>query len=62
ACNNQEENRMFSNSHVSEKALRDLYLRGFGICVRESQPYSIMTSYNLLNGIHTANNRDLIQS
>ena len=62
ACNNQEENRMFSNSHVSEKALRDLYLRGFGICVRESSPYSIMTSYNLLNGIHTANNRDLIQS
>ena len=62
ACNNQEDNRMYSNSHVSEKALRELYLRGFEIAVRKSQPYSIMTSYNLLNGIHTANSFDLIQS
>ncbi|MBO4636188.1 MAG: glycoside hydrolase family 3 C-terminal domain-containing protein [Clostridiales bacterium] len=62
ACNNQEDNRMYSNSHVSEKTLRELYLKGFEIAVKKSQPYSIMTSYNLLNGTHTANNFDLIQS
>ena len=62
AANNQEDNRYFTNSHVSERALREIYLKGFEIAVKESQPLSIMTSYNLLNGIHTANNRDLIQA
>lgn len=62
AGNNQEDNRMFSNSHMSEKALRDLYLRGFGIAIKLAQPYSIMTSYNLINGTHAANNYDLIQA
>ncbi len=62
AGNNQEDNRMYSNSHISEKALRDLYLKGFGIAIKLAQPYSIMTSYNLINGIHAANNRDLIQA
>jgi beta-glucosidase len=61
AVNNQEDNRYFVNAHVSERALREIYLKGFEITVKESQPLSIMTSYNLLNGIHTANNYDLIQ-
>ena len=61
AVNNQEENRYFTNAHVSERALREIYLKGFEIAIRESQPMSIMTSYNLLNGTHTANNYDLIQ-
>ena len=60
--NNQEDNRLFSNSHVTEKTLREIYLRGFEITVKESQPLAVMTSYNLLNGTHTANNFDLIQN
>lgn len=59
ACNNQEDNRMGSNSVVSERSLRELYLRGFEIAVKTSQPISIMTSYNLINGVHAANNYDI---
>jgi beta-glucosidase len=62
AVNNQEDNRYFVNAHVSERALREIYLKGFEIAVKESQPLSIMTSYNLLNGIHTANHYDLLQT
>ena len=60
ACNNNELNRMFSNSHVSEKALRDLYLKGFEICIKEEQPWALMASYNLINGTHTANSYELL--
>lgn len=59
ACNNQEDNRMGVDSCVSERALREIYLRGFEIAVKEGNPVSIMTSYNLINGIHAANSKDL---
>ena len=61
AANNQETNRFFNNSHVGERALREIYLKGFEIAVKEAKPLAIMTSYNLLNGTHTANRRDLLQ-
>ena len=62
ACNNQETNRFGSNSVVSQRALREIYLKGFEICVKEAAPKALMTSYNLLNGTHTANRGDLINT
>ncbi len=62
AANSQEDNRYFTNSHISERAIREIYLRGFEIAVRTSKPAAIMTSYNLLNGVHTANGYDLLQA
>lgn len=59
ACNNQEDNRMGVDVQVSERALREIYLRGFEIVVKESAPAAIMTSYNRINGVYSANNRDL---
>lgn len=62
AANSQEDNRYFTNSHIGERAIREIYLAGFEIAVKEAQPMSIMTSYNLLNGLHTANHYDLLQA
>lgn len=59
ACNNQEENRTKISSDVSERALREVYLKGFGIAVRESNPAAVMTSYNRVNGVYAANACDL---
>lgn len=59
-CNNQEDNRQHRNSIVSERALREIYLKGFEIAIKESAPLAVMSSYNLLNGVHTANSYDLL--
>ncbi len=59
ACNNQEENRRGVSSIVSERALREIYLKGFEIAIKEAAPLGIMTSYNKVNGVHAANSYDL---
>ena len=61
-CNNQETNRMHSNSQVSQRALRDIYLKGFRIAIDESDPATVMSSYNLLNGEHTSQRFDLLET
>ena len=60
ACNNKETNRYESDSVVSERALREIYLKGFEICVKESEPKAIMTSYNIINGVRASENAELI--
>lgn len=60
ACNNQEKRRQTSSSNVDERALREIYLRGFEIAVKKSQPVSIMCSYNKVNGVYAAHNRHLL--
>ncbi|MBQ9611601.1 MAG: glycoside hydrolase family 3 C-terminal domain-containing protein [Lachnospiraceae bacterium] len=60
ACNNQEEDRLHQNSTVSVRALREIYLKGFEICVRKADPKTVMTSYNLINGVHTSSRKDLL--
>ncbi|MCI2068147.1 MAG: glycoside hydrolase family 3 C-terminal domain-containing protein [Bacilli bacterium] len=60
ATNNQEDNRPLVNNTVSPRALREIYLKGFEIAVREADPRTIMTSYNSFNGMHTSSNRDLL--
>lgn len=59
ACNNQEYNRNYNNSVVSARALREIYLRGFEICIKEAHPKNLMTSYNKINGVWSHYNYQL---
>jgi len=55
-CNNQETNRFYSNSVISSRTLREIYFDVFKRVIKESNPFAIMTSYNLINGIHSSEN------
>ena len=59
ACNNQEDNRMGVDVRISQRALREIYLRGFEIAVKTAAPAAIMSSYNRINGVYASNSRDL---
>lgn len=59
-ANNREENRLNNDSRVSERALREIYLKAFEIAVKEAKPWAIMCSYNCFNGIHTAESKALL--
>ena len=60
ACNNKETNRKYSDSRLSQRALREIYLKAFEIIVREEQPWAIMSSYNVINGRRASESRELL--
>ena len=62
ALNNQETNRMANDVQIDQQTAREIYLKGFEIAVRESQPWAVMTSYNKINGTYAPENEDLIEN
>ncbi len=60
-ANNQETKRVLTDSRVSQRALREIYLKGFEIAIKESKPWTVMTSYNMLNGTYTSENKALLE-
>ncbi len=60
ACNNRENNRNCNNSILSQRALREIYLKGFEICIKEAKPMAVMSAYNLINSEHCSNSYKLL--